>query len=521
MERTAKAAPVEAAPVEAGTVEADHVMAIDQGTTSTRVIIFDRDGQIAGASAREHRQIFAHPGWVGHNANEIWRVTKALMREALAVSHLDVRRIASLGITNQRETTVVWDARTGKPVTEAIVWQDTRTQKVVNALSEQYGDECLREITGLPLATYFSGAKTRWILDNIPGARELAEAGHLRFGTIDTWLIYNLTGGAHVTDVTNASRTQLCDIRTLEWSPEALEIFGVPASMMPKILPSIGEFGRVQTVDEFEGLPITGVLGDQQAATFGQAAFNAGDAKNTYGTGNFLIVNTGNNIVHSKNGLLTTVAYQISGAAPLYALEGSVAVAGALHHWLRDNLELYRDSEEIEGLVTSVPDTGGAIIVPAFSGLYAPRWQPDARGVIVGLTRFVTKAHIVRAASESIAHQSVEVLDAAAADLGVKLTEIRVDGGASVSDFLMQFQADLLGIDVVRPEVLETTALGAAYAAGFAVGVWQTLDEIAANWREANRFTPKMEVPERERRLRLWNKAVERSLAWVDDDWQG
>lgn len=502
---------------------ARHVMAIDQGTTSTRVIIFDHEGRIQGAAQREHRQIFQHPGWVGHSATEIWRTTRDLMREALAVSHLKAHEIAALGITNQRETTVVWDKRTGQPVYEAIVWQDTRTQGLIDELTEAHGADFLRSVTGLPLATYFSASKVRWILDNAPGAREKAERGHLLFGTIDTWLVWNLTRGegaepVHATDVTNASRTQLCDIRELAWSEKALDLFGVPESMLPEIRPSVGDFGKVVAVDELEGLPIAGILGDQQAATFGQAGFAEGAAKNTYGTGCFLIVNTGEEVVHSDNGLLTTVAYQIAGEKPRYALEGSVAVAGSLQHWLRDNLGLFRDSEEIEGLVTSVPDTGGAVIVPAFSGLFAPRWQPDARGVIVGLTRFVTKAHLVRAASEAIAFQSVEVIEAAAADLGHELTEIRVDGGASVSEFLMQFQADLLGFDVVRPEVLETTALGAAYAAGFSVGVWSTLDEIAENWREEKRFTPAMSGDDRDRRMRIWNRAVERSLAWVDDD---
>lgn len=502
---------------------ATHVMAIDQGTTSTRVIIFDATGRIRGAAQREHRQIFRHPGWVGHNATEIWRNTKALMREALSVSHLTVRDIASLGITNQRETTLLWDARTGVPIDEAIVWQDTRTQHLIDELTSEHGADALRSITGLPLATYFSASKIRWILDHNPGAQELAEAGHLRFGTMDTWLVWNLTAeesreGLHVTDVTNASRTQLCDIRSLSWSDEALELFNIPRSLLPEIRPSIGDFGEVTIIDELQGIPITGILGDQQAATFGQAAFEPGDAKNTYGTGCFLIVNTGEEVVHSDNGLLTTVAYQVSGEAPRYALEGSVAVAGSLQHWLRDNLGLFRDSEEIEGLVTSVPDTGGAVIVPAFSGLYAPRWQPDARGVIVGLTRFVTKAHLVRAASEAIAYQSVEVIDAAAADLGHTLTEIRVDGGASVSEFLMQFQADLLGFDVVRPEVLETTALGAAYAAGYGAGVWSTLEEIAEQWREGTRFHPRMDDAERARHMRIWNRAVERSLDWVDAD---
>lgn len=497
---------------------ADHVMAIDQGTTSTRVIIFDRTGSIAGAAQREHRQIFQHPGWVGHDPIEIWRTTRELMREALAVSHLPASRIRSLGITNQRETAVVWDARTGRPVAEAIVWQDTRTQQIVDDLSAQHGSDALREITGLPLASYFSAPKIRWVLEHVPGALALAEAGHLRFGTIDTWLVYNLTGGEHVTDATNASRTGLADIRTMEWSERARELYGIPATMLPTILPSVARFGEVTTVQEFDGLPITGILGDQQAATFGQVAFDRGSAKNTYGTGCFLIVNTGDEPVHSQNGLLTTVAYHVEGQRPVYALEGSVAVAGSLQHWLRDNLGLFRDSGEIEDLATSVPDTGGAMIVPAFSGLYAPRWQPDARGVIVGLTRFVTKAHLVRAASEAIAFQSVEVIRAAASDLGTELAELKVDGGAAVSDFLMQFQADLLGMEVVRPRILETTALGAAYASGLGSGLWQGLDELTENWHEGRRFRAQMPQDDRDRRLRLWEKAVQRSLGWVDAD---
>lgn len=501
----------------------DYVMAIDQGTTSTRVIVFDSTGQIAGAAQREHRQIFRHPGWVGHDAAEIWRITRALLVEALAVSHVPASRISGIGITNQRETTVVWDAKTGRPIADAIVWQDTRTQGIVDELAAHpEGLDRLRGITGLPLNTYFSATKLRWVLDQVPGARERAEQGELRFGTIDSWLVWNLTGGPkggrHITDVTNASRTLLMDIESLEWSAEACAVFGVSSSLLPEIVPSVGVIAEVTAVPELAGVPVAGILGDQQAATFGQCAFTEGDAKNTYGTGGFLMVNTGERAVASTSGLLTTVAYQIGEDAPVYALEGSVAVAGSLQHWLRDNLGLFRDSSEIEGLATSVPDTGGAMIVPAFSGLYAPRWKADARGVIVGLTRFVTKAHLVRAASEAIAFQSVEVIDAARSDTGRGLTELRVDGGASASDFLMQFQADLLGIDIVRPAMLETTALGAAYAAGLATGVWPDLAALAANWREGRRFSPAMAADERARRLRLWEKAVERSLGWVDDD---
>ncbi len=521
----------------------DHVIAIDQGTTSTRVIVFDRTARQVATAQREHRQIFERAGWVGHDALEIWHTTRTLLREALRAARVGANRIAGVGITNQRETTVVWDARTGEPVADAVVWQDTRTQPIIDALAaevdpatgEPYGTERLRSITGLPLAGYFSASKVRWLLDEVPGLAERAERGELRFGTIDSWLVFNLTGGAgggsgaaggagspgggiHVTDVTNASRTLLCDLRTLDWSDEALETFGIPRSMLPEIVSSSQVLGEVRGVPGLEGVPIAGILGDQQAATFGQAAFDPGDAKHTFGTGGFLIVNTGEQPVHSGNGLLTTVAYRLEGRPPVYALEGSVAVAGSLHHWLRDNLGLLRDSTEIEGLASSVPNAGGAFIVPAFSGLFAPRWQPDARGVIVGLTRFVTRAHIVRAASEACAYQTVEVIDAAAADTGVALSELRVDGGGSASDMMMQFQADMLGIDVVRPEVLETTALGAAFAAGLATGVWAGREELAALVREGRRWQPRMAAAERERLLRLWNRAVERSLDWVDDD---
>ena len=509
----------------------DHLIAIDQGTTSTRVIVFDRRARVVASAQREHRQIFEKPGWVGHDAMEIWHTTRQLLHDALAKARIGRDRIAGVGITNQRETTVVWDAATGEPIADAIVWQDTRVQPIVDALAAEtdpntgvsFGTERLRRITGLPLASYFSAGKVRWLLDEIPGARERAERGELRVGTIDSWLIYHLTGGAagqgvHVTDVTNASRTQLCDLHTLEWSEEALAVFDIPRSMLPRIVSSSEVVGGIRGVPGLEGVPIAGVLGDQQAATFGQAAFAPGSAKHTFGTGGFLIVNTGERPVFSNNGLLTTVAYQLAGQAPVYALEGSVAVAGSLHHWLRDNLGMLRDSTEIEGLASSVPDTGGAFIVPAFSGLFAPRWQPDARGVIVGLTRFVTRAHLVRAASEASVYQTVEVIDAAAADTGVRLQELRVDGGGSVSDMMMQFQSDMLGIDVVRPEILETTALGAAFAAGVSTGVWQGLDELAALVREGRRWVPRMDGEERDRRLRLWNRAVERSLDWVDAD---
>lgn len=512
------------------TQQADHVVAIDQGTTSTRVIVFNRQAQPVASAQREHRQLFERPGWVGHDAVEIWQTTRDLLGEALSRARLGAHRIAGVGITNQRETTVVWNAITGEPIADAIVWQDTRTQSIIDQLAAEvddsgqpFGRERLRRITGLPLASYFSAGKIKWLLDEVPGARELAERGELRFGTIDTWLIYQLTGGAaggglHVTDVTNASRTQLCDIHSLEWSDEALAVFDVPRSMMPNIVSSSEVIGTVHGVAGLEGVPIAGVLGDQQAATFGQAALKPGDAKQTFGTGGFLIVNTGEKPVFSQNGLLTTVAYKIANQPAIYALEGSVAVAGSLHHWLRDNLGIIRDSLEIEGLASSVPDTGGVFIVPAFSGLFAPRWQPDARGVIVGLTRFINRAHIVRAASEAAVYQTVEVIHAAAADTETTLTQLRVDGGGSASDMMMQFQSDMLGIDVVRPENLETTALGAAFAAGMATGLWSGTDELSGLVRESRRWVPSMPIEQRERLLRLWNRAVERSLDWVDDD---
>ena len=501
---------------------AEFVMAIDHGTTSTRAIVFDREGTIRSVAQKEHQQIFERPGWVGHDAAEIWRNTRELLRDALRDASLTAADIAAIGVTNQRETSVVWDRTTGIPIADAIVWQDTRTQGMVERLTDEIDVERIRYITGLPLNTYFSATKLRWMLDEVADARSRAEVGQLMFGTMDSWIVWNLTGGAdggrHVTDVTNASRTMLMDVKSCSWSNEVLQMLNIPSSLLPEIVPSSGVVAEGRSVPELAGVPVSGILGDQQAASFGQTAFFAGEAKSTYGTGNFLMVNTGARVCHSENGLLTTVAYQLEGQQPSYALEGSVAVAGSLQQWLRDNLGLFTDASEIEGIVSSVDDAGGAFIVPAFSGLFAPHWQPDARGVIVGLTRYVTRAHLVRAASEAIAYQSVEVLDAAEADMGKKLAELRVDGGAAASDFLMQFQADLLGVPVVRPQILETTALGAAYAAGLAVGVWSGLDELRANWREGKRWLPHMSKAERERKMRLWRKAVERSRDWVDDD---
>jgi len=501
---------------------AEYVLAIDQGTTSSRAILFDHSGTIAASGQLEHEQIFPRAGWVEHDPAEIWSNVREVIAQALAAAHASAADVVSVGITNQRETTVVWNRTTGKPVYNAIVWQDTRTQPIVDRLAKDGGTERWKRRVGLPLATYFAGTKIVWILENVDGARAAAEAGELLFGTTDSWLLWNLTGGTnggvHATDVTNASRTLFMDLEACQWDDEILEAFGVPRSMLPEIRSSSEVFGTVASIESLRGVPVAGILGDQQAATFGQAAFEAGESKNTYGTGNFLIFNTGEKIVHSHNGLLTTLGYRLGDGPPHYALEGSIAVTGSLVQWLRDNLGLISHSSEIETLADSVPDNGGVYIVPAFSGLFAPYWRPDARGVIVGLTRFVTKAHIARAALESTAFQTAEVIDAVNADAGVPLAELKVDGGMVVDDTLMQFQADILGVPVVRPVVAETTALGAAYAAGLAVGFWKNLGELSANWHEDRRWLPQIDEPERARRMRLWKKAVARTFDWVDDD---
>ena len=499
----------------------NHIVAIDQGTTSTRAIIVDHSGSIVSVGQLEHEQIFPHAGWVEHDAAEIWSNTREAIGQALSKANLTRHDVAAIGITNQRETTVVWDRATGKPIYNAIVWQDTRTQSIIDRIAD---GEVRRfaDTTGLPLATYFSASKIAWILDNVDGARERAEAGELLFGTTDSWVLWNLTGGTeggvHATDVTNASRTLLMDLRTLDWDDNLLEVFGVPRAMLPEIRSSAEVYGHASTHSLLREVPVAGILGDQQAATFGQVAFDAGESKNTYGTGNFLIVNTGEEIVRSEHGLITTVAYRLGNEAPRYALEGSIAVTGSLVQWLRDNLGLISTAAEVERLALSVEDNGGAYIVPAFSGLFAPYWRPDARGAIVGLTRYVTKAHLARAALESTAFQSAEVLDAADAGFDVPIAELKVDGGMTVNDLLMQFQADIIGIPVVRPAVAETTALGAAYAAGLAVGFWSSRDELRELWREDARWEPRMGDDERERRLRLWKKAVARTFDWVDDD---
>lgn len=500
---------------------ADYVLAIDQGTTSTRAMIFDRKGSVISVGQKEHEQIFPKAGWVEHDPAEIWRNTQEVI--GLALSRADITRhdIAAIGITNQRETAVVWDKNTGKPVYNAIVWQDTRTQPIVDRLADGDTDR-YKDIVGLPLATYFSGTKIVWILENVEGAREKAEAGDLIFGTTDTWVLWNLTGGieggVHATDVTNASRTLFMDLETLQWRDDILADFGVPRSMMPEIRSSSEVYGNAESSSLLRETPVAGILGDQQAATFGQAAYDPGESKNTYGTGNFLIFQTGEEIVRSKNGLLTTLGYKLGDGPAHYALEGSIAVTGSLIQWLRDQLGIISSAPEVEKLAESVDDNGGVYFVPAFSGLFAPYWRPDARGAIVGMTRYVNKGHIARAALEATAFQSREVLDAVNADSGVDLTELKVDGGMTANDALMQFQADILGVPVVRPVVAETTALGAAYAAGLAVGFWDNLDDLRANWQEDKRWEPNMDPEERDRQLRLWKKAVTKSMDWVDDD---
>ena len=500
----------------------NYVLAIDQGTTSSRSIIFDKAGSIVSTGQKEHEQIFPKAGWVEHNPKEIWDNTREVIGQALSKANLTRHDIEAIGITNQRETAVVWDKNTGEPVYNAIVWQDTRTQPIVDRLAADGGIERFKAKVGLPLATYFSGTKIVWILENVEGAREKAEAGDLLFGTTDSWVLWNLTGGVdggvHVTDVTNASRTMFMDLETLQWDDEILAAFDVPKSMLPEIKSSSEVYGTAHTSSLLREVPVAGILGDQQAATFGQAAFNQGEAKNTYGTGNFLIFNTGEEIVHSKNGLLTTLGYKLGDAAPHYALEGSIAVTGSLVQWLRDNLGLIGSAEEIETLAKTVDDNGGAYFVPAFSGLFAPYWRSDARGALVGLTRFVNKGHIARAVLEATAFQTREVIDAVNADSGVPLTEIKVDGGMIANNLLMQFQADILGVPVVRPVVAETTALGAAYAAGLAVGFWSGLDELRKNWQEDSRWTPQMDDDERNRQLRNWKKAVTKTFDWVDKD---
>ncbi|WP_405734629.1 glycerol kinase GlpK [Streptomyces sp. NBC_01537] len=500
-----------------------YVAAIDQGTTSSRCIVFDTDGAIVAVDQREHRQIFPRPGWVEHDATEIWSKVQAVVAGALAKAGLRADQLSAMGITNQRETTVLWDRATGRPVHNAIVWQDTRTSALCTQLGGTDGQDRFRDSTGLPLASYFSGPKAAWLLDNIPGLRRRAENGEIAFGTIDSWLIWNLTGGTdggvHVTDVTNAGRTMLMNLESLQWDPEILAAMNIPEAILPQIRSSAEIYGTA--VGQLAGVPVASALGDQQAAVFGQACYDTGTAKNTYGTGSFLLLNTGNRPVPSKNGLLTTMGYQLGGEAPVYCLEGSIAITGALVQWFRDQLGIISSADEIEPLAASVEDNGGAYIVPAFSGLFAPYWRSDARGVITGLTRYVTKAHLARAVLEATSWQTREVVDAMYQDSGVHITTLKVDGGMTGNGLLMQHQADVLGVPVVRPKVAETTCLGAAYAAGLATGVWDGLDTLKAHWRKDAEWTPQMEEGAREREYRRWKKAVERSFGWHEEEDDG
>jgi glycerol kinase len=499
---------------------ATYVGALDQGTTSTRFMVFDHSGQVVSIDQKEHEQIYPKPGWVEHDPLEIWERSVEVIRGGLAKAGIKGSDLAAVGITNQRETAVVWDRKTGRPVFNAIVWQDTRTDQIVNEFARDGGQDRLRDKVGLPLATYFSGPKVKWILDNVDGARAKAEAGDLLFGNIDTWCIWNLTGGTnggvHVTDVTNASRTMLMNLETLDWDSEILGLMGIPRSMLPAIRASSEVYGK--GVGDLAGVPVAGDLGDQQAALFGQTCFSPGEAKNTYGTGNFMLLNTGTKMVPSKSGLLTTVGYKIGDQPAVYALEGSIAITGALVQWLRDNLGMINRSEDVETLARTVEDNGGVYFVPAFSGLFAPYWKSDARGVIAGLTRYVNKGHIARAVLEATAWQTREVLDAMNADSGVALTALKVDGGMVYDELLMQFQSDVLGVPVIRPKVAETTALGAAYAAGLAVGFWGQVEDLRANWAKDKEWQPQMDEAERDKQFRLWKKAVTRTFDWVESE---
>jgi glycerol kinase len=496
----------------------EYVGAIDQGTTSSRFIVFDRRGAIVSAAQKEHRQIYPKPGWVEHDPVEIMETTHEVIGAALGRADLSAEDLAAVGITNQRETTLLWDRTTGRPLHNAVVWQDTRVNQLVAALAREGGQDRFRAQTGLPLGTYFSGLKLRWLLENVPGARLRAEAGEALFGTVDSWLVWSLTGGphggVHVSDVTNASRTQLMNLASCEWDDALLAVFSIPRACLPRIVASSEVYGEVQG-GLLRGVRVAGILGDQQAALVGQACFGPGEAKNTYGTGCFLLMNTGTEPVQSKAGLLTTVAYKFGADRPYYALEGAIAVTGALVQWLRDNLKLFDVAAQIEPLAASVPDNGDVYFVPAFSGLYAPYWKENARGLIAGLTRFATRAHLARAALEATAYQTCDVAAAMEADSGIKLTSLKCDGGMVVNELLMQFQADMLGVPVVRPVVTETTALGAAYAAGLAVGYWAGTEELWANWAVGRVWTPAMGTEVRERYYRSWKKAVERSFDWV------
>jgi glycerol kinase len=493
--------------------------AIDQGTTSTRFIVFDRSGRIVSVAQKEHEQIYPKPGWVEHDPEEIWRRTEEVISQAMKNGGFQPKDLAGIGITNQRETTIVWNRKTGRAVYNAIVWQDTRVEDSVTEFSGDGGQDRFRAKTGLPLATYFSGLKIRWILNNVKGAREAAEAGDLLFGNIDSYLVWKLTGGTnggiHITDVTNASRTQLIDLHKLNWDEEQLKLFGIPKGVLPRIASSSEVYGKVTAIPAVQGVPIAGILGDQQAALVGQTCFTTGEAKNTYGTGCFLLMNTGSEPVLSKYGLITTVAFKLGNKPAQYALEGSIAITGALVQWMRDNLGVIEKSADIETLARTVNDNGGVYFVPAFSGLYAPYWKTSARGVIAGLTRYANKGHLARAVLEATAYQTREVVEAMEMDSKVHLDELRVDGGMVADDLLMQFQADILNRDVIRPLTIQTTALGSAYAAGLAVGFYKDLDELRANWGVDRTWKPQMEDAMRERLYKNWKKAVTRSFDWV------
>jgi glycerol kinase len=498
---------------------AKYAVAIDQGTTSSRAMVFNHSGRVVSVSQKEHEQIYPKPGWVEHNAQEIWANCQELLADALKQADASRDDITGLGITNQRETTLVWDRTTGEPVYNALVWQDTRTDRIVDELGLLGGQDRFRDKVGLPLATYFSGPKVRWILENVEGARAKADAGELAFGNIDTWLIWNLTGGVdgglHITDVTNASRTMLMDLKTLDWDPQIAQTIGVPMSLLPEIHASSEVYGEVKS-GPAAGVPIAGDLGDQQAATFGQTCFAVGEAKNTYGTGNFMLINTGEELTHSTSGLLTTVCYKVGDNKPVYALEGSIAITGALVQWLRDNLKMIKSAAEVEELAATVQDNGGLYIVPAFSGLYAPYWKSNARGVFAGLTRYVNAGHVARATLEATAFQTAEIVEAMATDSGVTLEALKVDGGMVANETLMQFQADILGVSVVRPVVAQTTALGAAYAAGLATGFWKSEEDLRENWAQDKRWEPKMEKDRRAALMKEWKKAVTRTFDWAE-----
>jgi glycerol kinase len=502
----------------------EYVAAVDQGTTSTRFMIFDHGGNEVGKHQLEHEQILPQAGWVEHDPVEIWERTASVIQTALNRAGLTAADLAALGITNQRETAVVWNPKTGRPYYNAIVWQDTRTDRIASALDRDERGGIIRRKAGLPPATYFSGGKIQWIMENVDGVREAAERGEAVFGNTDSWVIWNLTGGVnggvHVTDPTNASRTMLMNLETLEWDDELLSFFGIPRQMLPTIRPSSapGGYGEVTGLAAVGGVPLTGDLGDQQAATVGQVCFAPGEAKNTYGTGNFMLLNTGEEVVRSKNGLLTTVCYQFGDNRPIYALEGSIAVTGSAVQWLRDQLGIISGAAEVETLARQVSDNGGVYFVPAFSGLFAPYWRSDARGAIVGLSRFNTNAHLARATLEAISYQSRDVSEAMEQDSGVHLDVLKVDGGVTANDLAMQLQADILGVPVSRPVVAETTALGAAYAAGLATGFWSTTQELRANWNESKRWLPEWTEEQRASGYRGWKKAVERTLNWVEVD---